>query len=334
MPALEIHAFDESALDEAALLLAARHREQRRHEPLLPADYEEPGRARPVVEAAWREPHAAGVVARRGGRLVGYLIGAPQINETWGRSAWVRLGGHALAPGEDADLYRDLYAALAPRWLEWGCFAHYALISASDRAALDAWFALSFGQQQALALRELPSPDMEAPAVDGITIRKAGPDDLETLLTVSNIVSDHQTRSPVYAPLPPETLTDRRADYAELLADPDVTLWLAERGGGIEGFAIFTRDELSDKAMHIPSHCCELLLAAIRPDSRSRGIGRALTARGLSAAHAQGYRACATDWRTTNLLASRFWPRQGFRPVAYRLTRQLDPRIAWARQGN
>jgi hypothetical protein len=37
-----------------------------------------------------------------------------------------------------------------------------------------------------------------------------------------------------------------------------------------------------------------------------------------------------TDWRVTNLLSSRFWPRQGFRPVVYRLTRRIDARVAWA----
>jgi hypothetical protein len=35
-------------------------------------------------------------------------------------------------------------------------------------------------------------------------------------------------------------------------------------------------------------------------------------------------------WRSTNLLTARFWPRQGFRPVAYRLVRRVDQRIAWA----
>jgi hypothetical protein len=50
----------------------------------------------------------------------------------------------------------------------------------------------------------------------------------------------------------------------------------------------------------------------------------------LAQAARAGFRYCETDWRSANLLASRFWPRQGFRPVAYRLARRIDPRIAWA----
>jgi hypothetical protein len=43
-----------------------------------------------------------------------------------------------------------------------------------------------------------------------------------------------------------------------------------------------------------------------------------------AAGHAaeEGYRAMVTDWRVTNLLASRFWPRRGFR-TAFRLYRSI-----------
>ena len=30
-----------------------------------------------------------------------------------------------------------------------------------------------------------------------------------------------------------------------------------------------------------------------------------------------------TDWRVTNLLASRFWPKRGFRPTFLRLYRSI-----------
>jgi hypothetical protein len=40
--------------------------------------------------------------------------------------------------------------------------------------------------------------------------------------------------------------------------------------------------------------------------------------------------ALLAERRSTNLLASRFWPRQGFRPIAYRLVRRVDQRIARA----
>jgi GNAT superfamily N-acetyltransferase len=56
----------------------------------------------------------------------------------------------------------------------------------------------------------------------------------------------------------------------------------------------------------IPEQCIELTVAATREEERGRGIGQALTAHGLAWAHSAGYIYCETDWRMTNLLASRF----------------------------
>ncbi|HZC78314.1 MAG TPA: hypothetical protein VE258_11220 [Ktedonobacterales bacterium] len=62
----------------------------------------------------------------------------------------------------------------------------------------------------------------------------------------------------------------------------------------------------------------------------STRIARTLTARGLAEARAAECTHCVTDWRTANLPSSRLWPRQGFRPVVYRMARLIDARVAWA----
>ena len=80
----------------------------------------------------------------------------------------------------------------------------------------------------------------------------------------------------------------------------------------------------------VPDNCVHMSVAGTRVEARGRGIGTLLTKVGLAQARAAGYRFCETDWRSTNLLASRFWPRRGFRPAAYRLVRRVDERIAWA----
>ena len=131
---LTIAPFGEEHLDAAAALLAARHRADREREPELPARFEEPAAARALIEAALRARGAGGVVARRGGRLTGYLVGAPLLAAPGGiaaryvlpRSVWVDQAGHATEPPGDGEVYRAMYAALAPRWLAAGCFAHYS----------------------------------------------------------------------------------------------------------------------------------------------------------------------------------------------------------------
>ena len=332
MPAIAIEPFRDALLGEAAVLLAAQSHEERLREPLLPARFAEAEGALAAVTAVWRESGACGVAALRGGQLIGYLLMAPRIDATWGRSAWARPAGHAVARDVDADLYRDLYAAIAPQWVERGCLIHYVMASATDRAALDAWFALSFGQQQAYALVKLPVEGPSQPTLDpAVTLRRAGPDDLDRLLDVADLVARHQARSPVYGAFLPEARDDRRESYTELLADPRSTLWIALEAERALGFALFTPEEPSDSALYTPEGCVDLALAATREAERGRGIGQALAIRGLAAAADDGFTVCAADWRTTNLLASRFWPRFGFRPVAYRLERRIDERALWAK---
>src|SRR5436190_1094270 len=106
--------FDDTMLPAAGELLAARHRAHRAALPTLPDRFGEPATARRAVEAAWQEPHASGFAAVADGRLVGYLIGAWRVDEIRGRTAWVSMAGHAIAPDADAEVYRVLYAALAP----------------------------------------------------------------------------------------------------------------------------------------------------------------------------------------------------------------------------
>lgn len=112
--------------------------------------------------------------------------------------------------------------------------------------------------------------------------------------------------------------------------EPEATTWLAFEHQQPLGFQSFYRNPEGDDALFIPPDCAELATAATLATARGRGVGTALAHHGLAHAKAEGYRVVATDWRSTNLLSSRFWPRIGFQPVAYRLARRIDPRIAFA----
>ena len=48
-----------------------------------------------------------------------------------------------------------------------------------------------------------------------------------------------------------------------------------------------------------------------------------MTEASLAWAAQAGYMSMGTDWRVTNLLASRFWPRRGFRTTFLRLYRHI-----------
>jgi len=327
---IEFVPFQDDFLAEAANLLAARHRRDRVALPELPARFEDPSVARKAVEATWRRPRTSGVAALSDGRLVGYLMGDVTVDAFRGRIAWIRGAGHALDPTLDADLYRDLYAAAGPRWLAFGCFKHYALVPAADDAVLGAWYGLGFGQEQVYALRPLTGQDDLQVLPMGVTIRRATSNDGPALSEMATIIARHQVGPPVWVPIAPEDLPELREGYAEVVDDPEATAWLALRQERIVSFQVYFATEPADDDLLTPEACIELKVAGTREGERGSGIGCALTQRGLANAQAQGYVYCATDWVATNLLSSRFWPRQGFRPMVYRLMRQIDPRVLWA----
>ncbi len=331
---VELVPFHDDLLPAAAQLLAARHRRDRAALPELPARFEDPAIARVAVEAAWRRPRTSGMAALSDGRLVGYLIGDVTIDAFRGRIAWMRGAGHALDPGADAELYRDLYAAAGPGWLAYGCFKHYALVPAADSAVLGAWYRLGFGQEQVYALRPLTDEDKQQEAIpEGVTVRRVTSDDGPALSEMATLIAQHQAGPPVWVPVPPEDLPELRQGYAELVDDPEATVWLALRRDQVVGFQAYFSTEPADDDLLTPEACIELKVAGTRVEARGRGVGRVLTQHGLAEARALGYAHCLTDWVATNLLASRFWPRQGFRPMVYRLMRNIDERVLWANGG-
>jgi ribosomal protein S18 acetylase RimI-like enzyme len=322
MPDAEIRPFSDEHLDAAAELLAARHKRHRAVEALLPARFEDPAAAREEVEALWRRA-AAGSACFRGGRLTGYLLGIARDPDRWGgENVWVDYAGHAFEEPEDV---RDAYAAAAAEWFEQGRMRHFAQIPASEPALVDSWFRLGFGQQQADGIREVPVAS-EARAPEGLEIRAPTvDDDVEALLELDLALPRHHRTSPVFTLRPLPTEDELRAEWAKTLAGSEETVLVGfHEGRAVACWALVDANhEPEFRGLHAPDDACYLKFAATIPEARGSGIGVALTEASLAWAAGQGHRAIGTDWRVTNLLASRFWPRRGFRTTFLRLYRHL-----------
>jgi GNAT superfamily N-acetyltransferase len=120
---------------------------------------------------------------------------------------------------------------------------------------------------------------------------------------------------------------DTRAELESDFDDPRVTTLVVERDGEVVGATNVCALEIS------PSHTSLALVpdaaflgfAAVLPEARGSGAGRLLTEAVLDWARETGRPVVVADWRMTNLLASRAWPRLGFRPTFYRLFRAIPP---------
>jgi ribosomal protein S18 acetylase RimI-like enzyme len=313
MPGLKIHPLTAEHLDDAAALLEERHRRHRQAEPLLGEAYD----FRAEIEALLGGDGASGVVGTRAGRVVGYLLGSAKDESRWGPNVWVEPSGHAVREPEDI---RDLYAGAAARWFEEGGARQYVMVPASDTGLVDAWFRLSFGLQHAHGIREV----LDVPWPAGV--RLAEERDIDALVELSPLLVDHQSHAPVFGiGVPRETPDEIRAEIVEDVANPDFGDLVAEHDGHIVGAFQLVPAELS--SMHAglarPEGAVLLNWAATRPEVRGSGAGVALTDASFAWAREKGYETMVTDWRETNLLSSRFWPKRGFRRSFLRLYRSI-----------
>jgi len=330
MPAnLEVRAFDDDLLPAAAELLAQRLARLHAADPVLPTRLARPEAALESLRDLWREPRAAGAAALEDGRLVAYLIGVPKLDAQWGRSVWVRGPGLAIREGAEGRLLADLYAEVGEAWVRDGIFNHFALVPAAEPEVVQAWFALSFGIEQVHAVVDLRTVEGAPAPPAAITIRRAGPGDADTLAGFSDLIWRELVRAPVWGLTLPEAVAEIRNGYAELAADPTATVWIAEREGQALGIQGYWEHDNPDPVL-VPEKAVTVSVLSTRPEARRQGIQSALTRHGLMQARAAGYLWCETDWRSANRAVARMLPRYGFRPIAYRLARRVDARIAWA----
>jgi GNAT superfamily N-acetyltransferase len=306
MAGLEIVPFGDAHLDEAAALLAARHARHREAEPLLPDGLDFRGE----VEKEWRKEGASGVFAGDA-----YVIGA--ASEFAGIS-WLRVGVSGQAIEGDPERMRDLYAAAAQRWVDNGHTRQAVFVPSHDRELVDAWFRLGFGGSATLALRET-GPEAE-PFDGNVEIRRGTPDDFGEAARLERELSSAMRPSPSFSDIPLQSLEEIEAEWRGDEDADKYELFVAERDGRIVGHTLLYR---RPPDLRVPPDAIDLAQGSTEPEARGTGVGRALTEHVIRWAHEHGHPAMTTDWRLTNLWASRFWPRRGFRVAFLRLYRSI-----------
>ncbi|GAA1601194.1 hypothetical protein GCM10009789_64310 [Kribbella sancticallisti] len=303
----------------AGRLLAERQSRHRMKHPLLPADYEDPRLALVEVTAAWETEGTSGAVLVEDGEVTGYLLGAPKPSAVWGANVWVEQAGQAV---RDPEMMRDLYAVAAAKWVAGGRTAQYVLVP-DEVELVDAWFRLGFGAQHAHAVRPVPVEPIAMP--DGLIVRRAERGDIAVLAELDLVLPRHQALAPVFSAGEVPTLEEALADWEESIDDRDYATFVAERNGQVIGCSIGCSIEKSSAHSRLaqPDNAGFLAYAAVLPEARGNGAGRALGDSVLNWAADIGYESVVTDWRVTNLLSSRAWPRLGFVQTFHRMHRMI-----------
>jgi len=320
---LEIRPLDDDLLGGAGRLLADRHRAQRRHEPALDVAFEDPVVAKDTIGRLLAGDPATAIGAVRNGELVGYLVGAARDPNRWGPNIWIEGPGHAAT---DVEAVRAMYAAAAGDWMAAGRPLHHVIVPASDVVLVNAWFSMGFGRQHVHGIRDVPGDDFSPVMPDGLSVRRAEAGDLETLASLGLVLATHQAAAPVFSharvPTFEETLAELEADGVD---DPRFATFVAEHDGRIIGSAVGCAIDESTEHSGIvrPPGAGFLGFAAVLPDARGAGAGRALGETVLAWARDAGHTKIVTDWRSTNLESNRAWLALGFRPIFHRLHRAV-----------
>jgi ribosomal protein S18 acetylase RimI-like enzyme len=208
---------------------------------------------------------------------------------------------------DDPEAVRGAYTDQSRSWPP----LHFAISKPTPRA-LDPWYRLGFAQMHAYGVRATGGIHFDA---DSVTIRRGTLEDLETAIALDRLIHDAQAAAPSYSTF---TLDERehRQTWIETLEADDVAYFVAERNGVPVGHATLYPDPADDEALHLAS-------TAVQPSQRGSGVGRMLTSHALVYAAEQGYPRLRTNWRVTNLTASRFWPARGFELTHIRLVRRV-----------
>lgn len=323
-------------LESAADLLADRHRRDRARDPRLPVAFEDAVACRGQIEHAFEAAGWRGSVASdNGGAMLGFSLFAPQLIEPTNmlssffpaRGVSLAYGCHAAREGVEYDAYREMFADVADHFVTRGYFDFSVSVSASDRPLRDTFASLGFGEVLACAIRNVDP--VERPSAN-IDVHQAVAEDLDVVHGLSDELTLHHARSPIFNPF------IREADPASiefqkgLLATPEANAhWVAYEGDKAVGMNTFMQPFFL-APMTIPEKTIYLFQGIVTKDARAAGIGSAILSRGVDWARAQGYENVALHFASMNVPGAKFWQSSGFAPIDISMRRHIDERVAWA----
>lgn len=295
-------------LDDIATLVA------RRHARVLGAARDlSPAFADPRVVRAAQPDTPHGWVEERDGAITAALL--------WQENEQRAISGLTEAVGPPESM-AQLYAVAGGVWLDQGLATHVVVVPTVDRALADRLIDLSFGREEAYGIR--PLGDGGGPRVHSpVQVERVGIEQVDDVIRLGDLVARHHEGSPVFDRHSNEFYSGLPEAYRSAFVEQDARALLASSDGEYVGLLIWRPGApypLYDE------RSAEMILLAVDPSSRGQQVGRSLVSVAMRDMASFGHTAAITDWRTTNLEASRFWPAQGFLTIAQRYVRTVPAR--------
>ena len=247
------------------------------------------------------------------------LGSGPRDVRIWGPNYWISI--EDFRP-QSAGEIKPYFTSLAEREYKAGVRNFYVEVDATKKDEIQEWFELGFGLQHVSAILSDFSPHLTP---DEVTIRRPQLADIRAMAILEQSLTTHQNESPVFSPLEPEPIEEIENEWTADIESDELSIFVAELNGQVVGLAYGCSTEKSrlHSGVMRPENSATFAFCAVLPDFRGQGIGRALASHLIADLYQRGFATIVTDWRSTNQLSSRVWPRIGFTPTLFRLFRAI-----------
>jgi GNAT superfamily N-acetyltransferase len=312
---LEVKAFKEEYIDEAARLFAASHERERDRLPIMP---ERKNIINEVSEALSKIAQNPGVVAIQGKALVGYILETNTAENFMSKKTTFCIGlyPHCAIEQDKERIYQKMYERLSRIWVRNGYHTHEISIFAGDDVLSFALYRLGFGMTHFQLLRELTLPEGE---FADVTIKK-----LDSEAPIRELNKEHHC----YYPNPP-LFWIPHSEYDENGEDEVLS-------GNIEVLAAFDEDQPvaffslkkggAEAWLFADEKNGRIAGAYAKEEYRGKGIGKALLREVVKWARENGCARLYVEGESANIYGGNFWMRH-FTPVAFSVRRCIDERI-------
>jgi GNAT superfamily N-acetyltransferase len=312
---MELKAITPNDLTTVAELFVSNFRSLRQSVPSLPATLEDMDLITHNISGLLkRHP---GLAAWHDGRLVGYLtyMIVDDFRGTGRRGAYCPEWAHAVLPGWQRAVYRQMYREVGAAWAVQGCQVHAITLLAHDQEALQTWFWSGFGMGTVDAVRSMQP--LEGKAHTELTIRQAVSADAEALADLDVEHCHYYTQSPVFMVLRESQTTE---EFRQFLAKPMNSVWLVQEDDLPVGFLRLDGYENDGADALNGAEMVKINGAFIRAANRGQGASRAMLEAALCHHAKLGKTCCAVDFEAFNPDATNFWMRH-FQPACLSLMR-------------
>lgn len=252
--------------------------------------------------------------------LVGYIVGEVKNYKGKEKSIEVPYEGIAVLSAYSMNLIRELYAKISVLWKRNGFLKHKICVPLGQEEYLKAFMQLSFSIDQVYA--GLKISDYQPFGIEtDVNIRLIEQDDKKNLGEMSSIILDDYCESPTYLTITKEMRQRTKLAFENLINEDDIIMFIAEKNKETLAFQEY---EFVKPSLMIPNSSIELCTAGTFPSYKNMGIGKTLMDYSVDYLKALGYEFIITDWKATSISASIFWPKCGFKPIAYRMSRVIE----------